>query len=282
MATKTSRPPNETFELPDGTEVCYWDSIGVDLKPQQRRYTVGGQRCISMSTIAGQLDKPMLLPAGVKLQEAGIIELAQAGVNIAHETQQSLRQLLKDTGRHYDSIWGKARDRGDVAHDMMLKIVGEGAMIDLAQYPDDIRPWLQAGMRFVADHRPNAIDSEYMVGDIREGRLVAGRGDLYANVTLSTGQPGTARIDYKTVTKWHYKDAARTKLSPPYDENLIQLIGYETTARHCGYGPADELWIVRLGPDGNYDRTVVPYRPEVFECALRFHRERQALKKALP
>lgn len=266
MAAK--RPPNEVFSLPNGVEVCYWDSIGLDGEPQKRRYTVGGELCVSISTVAGVRGKPQIMHAAVKLQEQGIIDLARAGTDIASHTQESLRKLLKDTGLHYDSVWGEARQRGDVAHDMLLKILGGGKMVSLSEYPEDIRPWLQAGFRFVSDFDLETEHCEYMVGD--PVKRVAGRGDWFGRAPLTSGKRGWVRIDWKTVSKWHYR--RNGERSDCYDENKIQISGYESTARGCGYRPGDELWVVQLGPDGEYHRTVVEYRPEIFELALNLYR----------
>src|ERR1700742_5010519 len=114
------RPPNSTEILPSGVSVEFWDSVGLDGQPQQRRYRVDGERLPSVSTIAGMFDKPALMPAAVKLQEQGVIELAKRGVDIASLTQEELRTELWSAGLHYDAIWKLARKRGDIAHDMLL------------------------------------------------------------------------------------------------------------------------------------------------------------------
>jgi hypothetical protein len=210
MAAK--RPPNKVTTLPSGLEVAYWDSIGVDGKPQQRRYRVAvdqngdpcdpidGVKFASISTVAGVYDKPGLMPAAVKLQEAGVIELAKRGVNIAGLTQESLRALLVEHGLHYDSIWGVARDRGDISHDMLVKLLRDGKVAKLSQYDADLRPWIQAGMRWAVDAAPEEIlAAEYIVASLT--LKVAGRGDL-----LYRKRDGRiARTDFKTVTEWKVK-----------------------------------------------------------------------------
>jgi hypothetical protein len=84
------------------------------------------------------------MPAAVKLTEAGIIELAKSGIDIASLDQPSLRALMVERGFHYDSIWGVARDRGDVAHDM-LHLIRDGKVANLRDYFEDIRPWIAPG-----------------------------------------------------------------------------------------------------------------------------------------
>lgn len=278
MAAK--RPPNSVETLPDGTEVEYWDAVGVDGLPQQRRYKINGDRYVSISTVSGCLDKPALAPAAVRLTEAGVIELAKRGVNLAGMTPEGLRSAMREHGLHYDSIWDVARDRGDVAHDHMLHLIRDGKVARLSDYPADIRPWISAGMKFNLEAKPKVIAAEFMVASTEHE--VAGRCDLFAE--MRDGRK--ARIDFKTVSEWKCKTAQRNgekvvtdQLLPPYDENLIQISGYELTATDCGYEDADVLMVVRLGPDGGYDITEVPYRPDAFLAVLGAYRAKRGLLK---
>lgn len=242
MASK--RPPNHTETTPSGIEIAFWDKIGLDGKAQQRRYAVNGEKLVSVSTIAGVYDKFALTPAAVKLTEKGVIELAQNGVSLAAQTQESLRALMVEHGLHYDSIWQLARDRGDVAHGMLLGLVRGGKVPRLSQYPPDIRPWISAGLKWFMQASPEILDAERMVASVEHG--YAGRFDLLCR--LRDGR--TARIDYKTVTEWKHRNGV---LLPPYDENLIAPEGYEIAAVESGYPASDVRIVVRLGPDGNYD-----------------------------
>jgi hypothetical protein len=277
MAAK--RPPNATEILPNGLTVDYWDTVGVDGERQQRRYRVDGDRYLSISSAAGIFDKPGLMPAAVKLQEHGVIALAQAGVDIAAQTQESLRALLVERGLHYDSVWQVARDRGDVAHDHLVGLIRDGKVAKLSQFAADLRPWISAGMRYALDTRPKVIAAEQMVAcsELR----VAGRFDLFSEAR----DGALERTDYKTVTEWKakkdWKGNPTDQLLPPYDENLLQIIGYERTARSCGFEAADRLKVVRLGPDGEYDVTEVPYRPEAFEAAVTAYHARKGLLEPL-
>lgn len=278
MAAK--RPPNKVEILPDGTEVEYWDAIGVDGCPQQRRYRVEGDRYVSVSTVCGVLDKPALAPAAVKRTEEGVIELARKGVNIAGLDQGELRAAMVEHGFHYDSIWRVARDRGDVAHDHLLHLIRDGKVARLSDYKPDIRPWITAGMKFNLEAKPKVIAAEFIVASTEHE--VAGRCDLFAE--MRDGRK--ARIDFKTVTEWKQKTVQRKgvkvlsdEIYPPYDENLIQISGYELTSTACGYDDADALMVVRLGPDGDYDITEVPYRPDAFLAVLGAYRSRKGLLK---
>lgn len=279
MAAK--RPPNRTTWLPDGTEVLYWDAIGVDGNPQQRRYKIGETKLVAISTVAGIFEKWALTPAAVRLTEAGVIALAGDGVNLATLDPEQLRGLMKQRGLYFDSIWEQARIRGDIAHDHLLHLIRDGQVARLSDFAVDIRAWISAGMRYAQKAKPKIIDAETIVASAEHG--VGGRYDLFAE--LRDGR--RARIDFKTVTEWKTKRNSKGEdtgqLYPPYDENAIQLDGYELTARGCGMDEADCLMVVRLGPDGDYDVTEVPYRPDVFEAALSAHRARkQVWKQAEP
>lgn len=278
MAAK--RPPNTTQTLPNGVEVEYWDAIGVDGLPQQRRYRIDGEKFTSISTVAGIFDKPALTPAAVKLQEAGAIALAADGVDLASLTQPELRSLLVERGLHYDSVWQVARDRGDLAHDHLLHLIRDGKVAKRSDYEADIWPWIQAGMRFVLDHRPQPIACEYIVASAEH--RVAGRADLFARMR----DDSTARVDFKTVTEWKYRERTvkgervmTDELLPPYDENIVQIAGYELCSVASGYDPAERKLIVRLGPDGRYDVFESVADESVFLGALGAYRARQVVRQ---
>lgn len=251
--------------------MAYWDSHGVDGKPQQRRYCIGGvdgKRVPSISTIAGVFEKPVLVPAAVKLQEEAVIALAQTGVDLAGMTQTELREHLVKSGGHYDVIWGEARQRGSIAHDALVHLIA-GEKVDHDTFPQHALPWVSAAERFVRSERPEAIDVEYVVASEVHG--FAGRGDLLCR--LPDGR--LARVDYKTVSKWSADKVGHRR--PPYAENLLALTGYEIGAEESGYAASDVRWIVRLGPDGDYDITQSKAQPEDFLAALAAYRTQRRL-----
>jgi hypothetical protein len=280
MAAK--RPANRVETLPSGIEVAFWDAVGVDGKGQRRCYRVDGREETwpSISTITGVFDKPALMPAAVKLQEEAVIELAKRGVDIASLTQDELRSELWAAELHYDAVWKVARDRGDVAHDMLLALVRDGVVPNLGDYPEDLRPWISAGMKWVHRERPEVIDAEYFVASLTY--KFAGRGDLLCRLR----DDRIARVDYKTVSRWSREKPRKGeeigRLRAPYDENLIALAGYELAAPESGYEPADVKMIVRLGPDGEYDVTESHATEDVFLAALTAYREKKYLATGRP
>lgn len=282
-----TREPNRIETLPNGLEVRFWDSVGINGKHQRRCYRVGGREETwpSISTVAGIFEIPALMPKAVKMQEEAIIALAAEGIDIATLTQPQLRERLKQAGTHYDSIWGEARKRGDIAHDMLLALIRDGIVPNLADYPADLQPWISAGLKWVLDEEPEVIDAEYFVAS--ETWQFAGRGDLFCIPQRGPRAGRRVRVDYKTASAWSYmplrKDEAEPgRLRPPYDENLIALAGYELGAVESGYMPSDVRLVVRLGPDGNYDATESHATEDVFLAAKTAHREKGYLTKPRP
>ena len=274
MAT---RPPNKVETTPSGFEIAYWDEIGLDGLPQQRRYRVNGEKFDSISTVAGALDKYALTPAAAKLEREGLQWLVEQGVDIRGLDPAELLELMRTSGVHYDSVWEVARRRGDVAHEMLLRLLRDGKVPRLSDYPEDIRPWLSGGLKFAIDFDlieggAEILACEQMVASV-EHRF-AGRFDLLVRL----GNGDVVRPDFKTVTEWKYKQRAcpercvgrdpdcpechgtnkvDAELLPPHPENLLQGEGYEIAAVESGYQPSDYRAVVRLGPDGNYDYTEV-------------------------
>jgi hypothetical protein len=282
-----SREPNRTETLPNGTEVRFWDSVGVDGKGQRRAYRVDGRDEVwpSVSTVAGIYAIPALTPKAAKMTEEAVIALAQEGVDIASLTQPELRRMCQQRGTHYDTIWGVARERGDLAHDMLVKLVSEEEEPSRADYPPDMWEWIRAGVEWVRDEDPEVVDAEYFVASTTY--QFAGRGDLLCVPRKGPRKGKLVRVDYKTVSAWSYKPLLKGedppgRLQPPWDENLIALAGYELAAVESGYQPSDVRLIVRLGPDGKYDPTESHATEKVFLAALTAHREKGYLTKPRP
>lgn len=245
----TDRPPNTIEITPSGFEIAYWDEVGVDGKAQQRRYRVNGERFDPISGVSGCMDKPGLAPKAAKLEREGVVELVRQGVDVTQLDERELLHALRDAGLHYDSVWGVARARGDIAHDHLLHLLRDNEVARRSDYDDSIWPWIQAGMKWELDCQPEWIDGERMVASVEH--RVAGRFDLLARFP----DDRVGRIDFKTVTEWKHATTKAAPLLPPFYENLIQPELYETSAVESGYPASDFQAIVRLGPDGDYDVT---------------------------
>jgi len=226
----SKREPNCVEVTPSGIEIAYFDSVGVDGEPQQRRYLVNGEKFVNVSTILGTLSKGDAL--------------LHWAVNLTRD------------GQDWQEVRDEAAKRGTGAHSLLLSVLTKGRLA-LADLPEDHRAFGQAAFRWVRARDPKVDLIECMVACPEHG--YAGRLDLIAQIdgirTLT---------DWKSVTKWSYKkskgEATDQKL-PPYDENLLQLDLYQGALEASGYEPAERGLIVRLGPDGEYDETFLDLDP---------------------
>lgn len=278
MAAK--RPPNETIVLPSGVQVDFYDEVGVDGKPQQRRYLYNGEKFVSISTVSNVYEKPTLVWWAGKVTVEGMIELARFWPKpLANMTVDEACRVLADQGLDWQSVRDHASARGDVAHKAFLALLSDGKVPVQGDYHPKHWPYIRAGVRWVVDHAPEVIDMETIVASVTH--RVAGRYDLHAR--FPDGRTG--RIDFKTVTEWRYGkprvDGPRDLL-PPYPEHLSQLEGYELCAIESGYEPSNFRAVVRLGPDGEYDMTESWATTEHFLGDVASYRNRQALNAARP
>jgi hypothetical protein len=273
------RPPNVVTTLPSGVVVEFWDETGVDGLPQQRRYSYDGQKLVSISTVANVYDKPALPGWAAKVTVEGVSRLLDVFGPEALYSPERIRELLRDQGLDHDSVRDQAAERGTAAHDAFLHLLRDGKIPTLSEYPEEWRPYIQAGVRFVLDEEPEVIDCEQIVASVEHG--FAGRYDLFARFPKREGRTG--RVDFKTVTEWKYgrprKDGS-CDLLPPYPEHVSQTEGYEIAAVESGMEPSDFRGVVRLGPDGEYDFTESWAEPQHFLGDLASYRNRQALNAA--
>lgn len=241
----SKRPPTSVETTPSGIEISYWDSIGLNGEPQQRRYLIDGERYVSVTTALGILDKSdALIPWALKLAEDG----------------QDWREVRNEAGR-----------RGTSAHDVVVAVMLR-QRVSLADMDAEHRPWGQAGYRWLRARSPEVIESELMVA--APSVQVAGRLDLLAMID---GRLTLA--DFKTVSKWS-RDK-KDRLYPPYPENLLQLDLYAQALEESGYPTPEQGLIVRLGPDGEFDETPVDLQPERGLGIVRAYRCRSAATTAL-
>ena len=210
-------PPTSVETTPTGVEIAFWDETNVETgQPQQRRYTVDGQRLPSVTTVLGVLNKPALLDWAARLAREG---------------------------KDWRDVRDEAGDRGTNAHALALDVV-LGKRRSLSSLPDEHRPYGQAAMAWVLERRPEVIQAERMIAS---GHGYSGRFDLLAGI-----RGHRILADYKTVSKWHFNGEAKL---PPYPENALQLDLYANALVECGYETPDYGLVVRLGPDGEFEES---------------------------
>lgn len=273
------RPPNVVTELPSGTKVEYWDEVGVDGLPQQRRYAPDGTKAVSISTVANVYEKPALPGWAANTTVEGVARLLEFWPADRLVTPDDFKRALRDQGLDADSVRDEAARRGDVCHGAMLAMLRDGTIPSLGDFEPRDRPWIRAGAKFVLEEEPVTIDCEVIVASVEHG--FAGRYDWFGVLPKRGGRK--FRLDYKTVTSWSYGKARQdgtADLLPPYPEHLSQVEGYELGARESGMEASDARGVVRLGPDGEYDLCESWATAENFLGDLAAYRNRQALNAA--
>lgn len=239
------REPNAVETTPSGIEIAFYDSIGVDGEPQQRRYLIDGERLPSVTTILGTLSKgDALLHWAVGLTRDG----------------QDWREVRDEAAR-----------RGHGQHHLLLQSM-LGERTSLSDLSEEYRGWGQAGFRWLRAREPKVIAAEKMIADPAAG--YAGRFDL-----LTTIDGERTLTDFKTVTA--FKRDQKGNLRPPYDENLLQLDLYAGALEASGYGSAERGLIVRLGPDGDYDETFIDLDVTRGLAVLAAYRAKRIASKAV-
>jgi len=238
------RPPNHIELTPAGDEIQFWDSVGTDGEPQQRRYQVNGERYTSVSTAVGVLDKPGIPHWAVRLTREGKDWLAERDA---------------------------AAERGTQTHELVARLI-QGERASLADLPDDVRAWGQAAYRWLADTEPVREMVETMVcwPKVR----LAGRIDLVAQI-----DGVRTLVDFKTREDWKLTKTGAKE--PPYESNLLQLDLYQGALAASGHEVAERGLIVRLGPDGSYDETFAKLDPERGRRILDAYRARGEAREQL-
>lgn len=263
-----SREPNLTTKLPSGNRVDYYDSIGVDGKPQKRRYLLDGHPTVSVSTLAGMMPKDLTgwaynvgLEAGLKAYELGARDVAAAKL-CAREQKLDVR-----------SVTSSASERGTAVHATAEELLRE----------KQSTPWLTVELESQASGYEKAavdfINKCVISVDLIEvvvaspSLLVAGRLDAVCELKDSKGRPFRSVVDFKTTDK--EGDFGL------YNSHIAQLSGYSLCLKESGYEPANKATIVRLHKSGEFTTHTFTVKHSIFKTCAKLHEaDRHAQKIA--
>jgi hypothetical protein len=228
----------------------------------------------SVTGVLGILDKPALKSWAEKGGVAGAVELARTG-QLPQDVDQALAALERRQLRWWQER-RKAAERGQVSHEELVRVC-TGELVDLDQFAPEFRGFFQGVSAWYADHNPEVLAVETMVVSAEHG--VAGRPDLRCVLRAAPDHPHLAGAlvlaDLKTVESIYDRDG---KVKDPYDENVLQLGGYEGLSIESGYGPTDRQVVVRVDKDGNYAMAESWARPADFFAVLGTYRTIRALR----
>lgn len=262
-----------TTITPSGFHIVFEDGEeAADGTKKRRKYTVDGDRLVSITTVLGIIDKPGLQWAAEKLTVAAAIELAREG-ELPLNVQGALSRMGARKLR-FRQIWDSKATRGTVTHDDLVRVAAGEEPRDLDSFPRDQRAFIRGVSGWYADYRPVIEQAELMVASPANG--YAGRPDLFG--TLPTLHPSAKfLIELKTTEKLpRYKSG---EVKPPYPEHLIQLGGQEIARRESGYEASDFQAVLRVDAEGEFDLFVTIVKPESFLKVLDCYREVRGLGK---
>lgn len=263
----SKRPPNSVEVLPSGVEVQYFDSVGVDGNPQQRRYLVDGERMASVSTIAGYIDPDAtgLLYWASGLTCEGIAQLAADNGDLSWlSSGDSIQSALRDAELTWRHVRDQEAARGTNVHERIFAALAERRKLpSLSDLSDDERGYGQAAMRWWNDRQPKPVLTEQMTASPVYG--FAGRFDLLCEIDGET-----TLVDAKT------RAAGKPRLS-----DHTQLAGYEIANREAGFPVSDRQLILILQPDGEYREVTGLAEAEDFLAALAVYRRKADLGKMM-
>lgn len=261
------RPPNSVEVLPSGVEVEYFDSVGVDGQPQQRRYMVDGSRTVSVSTVAKYIDPDPtgLLYWASGLTCEGVSQLACRGGDLSWlNSGDAVKSALRDAELTWKDVRDQAAVRGTNVHERIFAaLASRSELPDLAVLSDEERGHGQAAMRWWSDRQPKPILTEAMTASAVHG--FAGRFDLLCEL-----DGRRVLVDAKT----RGKPASRLS-------DHVQLAGYELANVECGHGSSSRQLVLVLCPEGEYREFEVVAEGSEFLAALNVYRAEKTLGKRM-
>lgn len=263
----SSRQPNSVETLPSGDTVEYYDNVGVDGKPQRRRYTINGVKCDSISTIASMMPKDLTswaysvgLDAGIKAAELGALDVDTAKI------------VAKDRKFDMRSVTDKASSRGTSAHseaERMLNEKRDYPWINVS--PETISGYAEAAAKFINKHVEAVVHTERIVASRRLN--VSGRLDAVCLLKGVRNKPFLSVVDFKTTD--------RDRNFQIYNSHIAQLSGYAICLSESGYEKVNKASIVRLHKNGEFCLHTFSVKPGIFRACVKLHEaDKQARKIA--
>jgi hypothetical protein len=231
-----------------------------------RKYLVDGVETPSVTQVLGVLDKsgPLMWWAW-QLGIQDFCELAAEDGELPDISDwRNVEAWLKAAKRTPNHRRDKAADRGKDVHDALEAYMRDGIVPALADFPESQHGYVQALAKWLFEYQPEFVKAEVVVGSRIYG--YAGRYDLLCRLSDDFGGQ-LLRVDLKTGKRI-------------YDNAFIQLAAYEEAAIECGEEPSDDQYVLRVGPDGEYQFTKSCATFEDFRCVLACYQALQRVKAA--
>lgn len=249
----------------DGSIIVKYADFDVEYRDASHRYWLheGGARtpAVSVTSALNVLDKPALLDWAEDYGARGAALLAAQGEldGVAPEDVVGLVRLHK-LGK--DAKRDVGADRGTAVHDVLERWATSGDVPDLADFDVSVRGYVQGLCAWLLKARPVPTAIEQIVGSVIHG--YAGRMDLRATL-----DGVDTIIDLKTNPKGRV-----------YDEAHLQAQAYSLAHQECGADPPQDIVIVAVGEEGNYEQVPCEAEEGDWLAVLECHRSVSRIKAA--
>jgi hypothetical protein len=212
-----------------------------------------------VTTVIGKAVPKELTGWGQRIGMEACIELHKEGY-LPDDVDQ-VTALAKQRNLLWWQQRNKAADRGVGAHDI-FEGLSAGEVPDLGDVDPQWRGHAQGVFSFWSDYDPKPLVSEILVGSLEHG--FCGRLDAVLEID---GRPVLCDL--------------KTSKSGRYNSHHIQLDGYRMGLRECGYVEPEEMWVLRVGDDGEYEVVESPVQEGAFLATLNAYKMLQELDAAL-
>lgn len=251
----------------EGSEFEVYENAGVavEYRDASHRYWLhaAGERtaAVSVTSFLKVLDKPALVAWAERAGAEGALILARAGeLDGVHPVNAIDIVRMHKLGA--DAKRDAGADRGTAVHDTLELWAREQVVPDLADFPGEVRGYVQGLCSWLLDARPKPSSVERFVGSVTYG--YAGRLDMRATV-----DGRDCIIDLKT------NPAGRV-----YDEAHLQARAYAIADVECGSPAPEGIMIVAVGADGSHDCVECEAEPVDVFNVLGTYRSMNRLKSA--
>lgn len=221
----------------EGSEFQVYENFAVEYRDASHRYWLhqadGRTPAISVTSALKVLDKPALMAWAEAAGATGAAQLAELGElqGVPHSEAINIVRLHK---LGMDAKRDAGAGRGTAVHQVLEFWGRERTVPDLADFPAEVRGYVQGLCAFLLATRPKPSSVERFVGSVEH--CYAGRLDMRADL-----DGRDCIVDLKTSPR-----------GVIYDEAHLQARGYAIADVECGSSAPDGIVIVAVGAEGNW------------------------------
>ena len=252
-----------THEQRDGSEFQDYEGLTVEYRDASHRYWLhrDGQRvpAVSVTSALKVLDKPSLLFWAERCGAEGAVILERDG-ELADVPPSEAINVVRLHKLGMEAKRDAGADRGTAVHQVLEFWGRENEPPDLADFPAEVRGYVQGLCAWLVTTRPVASSVERFVGSWEY--CYAGRLDMRASL-----DGRDCIVDLKTSPKGRV-----------YDEAHLQARAYELAEVECGQPEPEGIVIVAVGEDGSFEMVECEAEAGDWLAVLSAHRAMARLR----